>query len=116
MAGQLRLRAQKYDAREESSYAVDVLVDHGVPNLSNLFTYGVPGKMGNVQKFSLVSVPFKGRNCLGLVLGKSKVATENLKQITKSIFEKQLITEEQFDLAQLSLQRWGGFEWDYLGK
>ena len=114
MAGQLRLRAQKYDAREESSYAVDVLVDHGVPNLSNLFTYGVPSKMGNIQKFSLVSVPFKGRNCLGLVLGKSKVATENLKQITKSIFEKQLITEEQFDLVQLSLKRWGGFEWDYL--
>jgi primosomal protein N' (replication factor Y) len=72
MATPLKLKSErvgKISLVEENPY-LSVLVDTGVLHLDHEFDYSLPAKF-NVGIGDWVSVPFNGRNCLGLVTGRS---------------------------------------------
>ena len=114
MATKLRLKSQKYQVKEDFSYSVDVLVNHGIPNFSNVFSYNVPEKLRELKTFSLVSVPFRKKNVFGIVLSRKSNTDPSLKSIAKVIYPSAVLTQEQMNLLHACMNRWGGFEWDFL--
>ena len=110
MATKLRLKSQKYQVKEDFSYSVDVLVNHGIPNFSNVFSYNVPEKLRELKTFSLVSVPFRNKNVFGIVLSRRSSTDSSLKSIAKVIYPSAVLTQEQMNLLHACMNRWGGFE------
>ena len=72
MSSPLKLKSErvgKVTLAEDNPY-LSVLVDTGVFHLNYEFEYSVPAKY-DVEPGNWVSVPFNGRNCLGLVVKRS---------------------------------------------
>ena len=72
MSSPLKLKSERVGkvslAKEEPF--LSVLVDTGVFHLDQVFDYSLPAKF-DLQPGNWVSVPFHGRNCLGLIVSRS---------------------------------------------
>ena len=85
MASPLRLRSEKVGKPEiaRSKPIVSVLVDTGVYHLDGEYDYLLPDKF-DLKAGDWVSVPFKGRNCLGLIVNRTdKSNIQKLEFITR---------------------------------
>ena len=114
MAQKLRLKSQKYSARQNFSYAINVLVDTGVAHLSDPYTYAVSDEDGEIFVGSLVTVPFGNKSLMGIVISANANSQGNFKFIKKVIHRNPVINDEQIELLVNCKDRWTGSFWSYL--
>lgn len=106
----LRLKSERLGkiAIAESNPYLSVLVDTGVFHLDQEFDYSLPAKF-DLNVGDWVSVPFHGRNCLGLITGRSsKDGASKLQQIKpiNRAAKGPKISAEHLRLYQAVAKRW----------
>lgn len=107
MATPLKLKSErvgKVTLVEEDPY-LSVLVDTGVLHLDHEFDYSLPARF-EITTGDWVSVPFNGRNCLGLVTGRSnKSSVSKISPINRGAKGPKL-SAEHISLYRSVAKRW----------
>jgi len=92
---------------------LSVLVDTGVFHLDYEFDYSLPSKF-SLQPGNWVSVPFHGRNCLGLIVSRSaKSAVSKVQPINRGV-KGPFISTEHLKLYRSVAERWASPIFDVL--
>lgn len=84
---------------------LSILVDSGVFHLDQPYDYSLPEKF-DAKPGDWVSVPFHGRNCLGLVIGRSSNATVSKVLPINRIAKGPNISQEHLKFYQAVAGRW----------
>jgi primosomal protein N' (replication factor Y) len=94
----------------------DVWVDSGVYHLDTPFSYVVPRNLAEqIQVGSLVSIPFHGREVLGLViLRRADDGSSGLKTISKCLGKYPLVTPPLIELIQQASIRYAAHPFDFI--
>jgi primosomal protein N' (replication factor Y) len=106
---------QPQPATEDSPVA-RVWVDASVYHLDQEFSYVVPRNLSeSAQVGSLVSLPFHGREVIGVVLSRvSDEPTVGLKSITKVLGAFPLLTEDTLHLIRIAAARYAAHPFDLI--
>jgi primosomal protein N' (replication factor Y) len=107
MATPLKLKSErvgKITLVEENPY-LSVLVDTGVLHLDHAFDYSLPAKF-DVGVGDWVSVPFNGRNCLGLVTGRSNSTSVSKVSPINRTAKGPKLSAEHISLYKAAAKRW----------
>ena len=80
----------------------EILLLRKLPKSIDFFDYQVPEKLKKQIKIGqVVNIPFRRQEVKGIVLNlKSKTTFKNIKKITEIVDKKELITENQLNLAK----------------
>ena len=94
----------------------NVWVDASVYHLDTPFSYLIPGNLsGQVQVGSSVSVPFHGREIMGLVVSIEALGgSSGLKSVSKCIGAVPLLTEEIIELIKEASKRYAAHPFDLI--
>ena len=107
MSSPLKLKSErvgKVTLAEQNPY-LSVLVDTGVFHLDQEFDYTLPAKF-DLQPGNWVSVPFHGRNCLGLIVKRSaKSEIAKVTSINRGV-KGSFVSSEHLDLYRAVAARW----------
>ena len=93
-----------------------VWVDSAVYHLDNSFSYLVPGNLsGAIAVGSFVSVPFHGRELIGVVVALEELnGAAGLKSISKTIGSVPLLTEKSIELISSAAARYAAHPFDLI--
>ena len=107
MSSPLKLKSErvgKVSLAKEEPY-LSVLVDTGVFHLDQVFDYSLPAKF-DLQPGNWVSVPFHGRNCLGLIVARSEnTAISKVSPINRGV-KGSFISPSHIELYRAVASRW----------
>ena len=115
MSAPLKLKSERVGKVKLAEYQpfLSVLVDTGVFHLDQPFDYSIPEKF-DAKPGHWVSVPFHGRNCLGLIIARSsKTALSKVLPINRMAKGPQ-ISAEHLKLYQAIATRWAAPIFDVL--
>ena len=115
MSAPLKLKSERVGKIKLASQQpyVSVLVDTGVFHLDQPYDYSLPEKF-DAKVGDWVSVPFHGRNCLGLIIGRSsKTALSKVLPINR-LAKGPKISEAHLRLYEAVASRWASPIFDVL--
>lgn len=103
-------------APTENLPIANIWVDAGVYHLESAFSYLVPQNLADqVQIGSLVSVPFHGREVIGVVINRVKDdGSSGLKSITKCLGKFPVVTKPLIELIAQASRRYAAHPFDLL--
>ena len=107
MSAPLKLKSERVGKVKLASHQpyISVLVDTGVFHLDQAYDYSLPEKF-EVKPGQWVSVPFHGRNCLGLVVERSSTSSINKVQPINRMAKGPQISAEHLRFYQAVAARW----------
>lgn len=92
-----------------------IWVDASVYHLDTSFSYSIPGNLSKgIHLGSIVSVPFHGREVLGVVIGLDSALTPGLKSISKVIGAVPLLSEPIIELIKSASLRYAAHPFDLI--
>jgi primosomal protein N' (replication factor Y) (superfamily II helicase) len=117
----LTLRRQKSKAnsssdvdRESFSLEAEVFVDTGVFHLEHSFSYAIPSRLiHRIQPGSVVRVPFKESEALGLVAEIKPIEKAGLRQVADVLMQKALSVED-LKLVEAMAERYVSHRFDVI--
>jgi primosomal protein N' (replication factor Y) len=115
----LRLRrevAAQPIAKPEGFFTeAQVWVDASVYHLDTPFSYAIPGNLSkSIYIGSIVSVPFHGREILGVVISLGSSTTSGLKSISKVVGSVPLLSEHIIELIKSAAARYAAHPFDII--
>jgi len=115
----LRLKSEIFKKPESLLADVNpiarVWVDNGVYHLDQAFDYGIPISMAPVIDIGIrVEVPFNGRLCEGLVIGRSTSSAEKVKMISRVISSVSVANITTVELIKATARRWAAHPYDII--
>lgn len=107
MVSPLKLKSERVGrvTLTEKNPFISVLVDTGVFHLDHEFDYSLPAKF-DLNVGDWVSVPFNGRNCLGLITSRSSKSTVSKIQPINRAAKGPKLSKEHISLYKAVAERW----------
>lgn len=107
MVSPLKLKSERVGrvTLTEKNPFISVLVDTGVFHLDHEFDYSLPAKF-DLNVGDWVSVPFNGRNCLGLITSRSSKSTVSKVQPINKSAKGPKLSKEHISLYKAVAERW----------
>jgi primosomal protein N' (replication factor Y) len=115
----LRLKSEVFRQEEtdvaDNNPVAQVWVDNGVYHLDQSFDYAIPLSMDASIRIGIrVEVPFNGKSCEGLVIGRTPGSSGKPKNIFKVVSNVPVANSTSIDLIRASARRWAAHPYDII--